>query len=79
MIYIYQAKLRYSLAMINVCQTYPWYSLTEIYVYQTIPRVQFGYDLSTPNHTPDNVNIWYGLAVTPGEQNRCSFQYAISV
>ena len=44
---------------------YPGYSLATIYICQTIPWVHFGYSLHMPNHALGNVNIGYGLAVTP--------------
>ena len=34
---------------------YMYYLLAAIYVRQTIPLVQFGYDLRTPSHTLGNV------------------------
>ena len=45
---------------------YTGYSLAMIYIRQTVPQVQFGYNLRTPNHTLGNVNIGHGPAVTPG-------------
>ena len=53
-----------------ITKLYPVYSLPTIYKCQTIPWVQFGYDLRTSNHTLGNVNIGYGLAVTPVKQAR---------
>ena len=47
-----------------VYKLYSGYCLATINVYQTIPWVQFAYDLYSPNHTPGNVNIGYGLVVT---------------
>ena len=41
------------------------HSLTVIYKHQTTPWVQFGYDLHMLNYGLGNLNIGYGLAVTP--------------
>ena len=42
---------------------YPGYSLATIYVCQTIPWIQFGYNLYI---YAKPYPIWYGLAATPG-------------
>ena len=61
-----QAVPRVGFGIWNSSQPIPWVvSLAVINICQTIPWVQFGYNLHMPKHTLDNVNIGYGLAVMP--------------
>ena len=57
--------------MLIVAKLYPGYS-----VCQTIPQVQSGYNLCTPDHTLDNVNIGYGLAVFSLFSNKLTMEKA---
>ena len=47
-----------------IANPYAGKSLATIYIFQSIPMVQFGYDLHVPNHTLGHVNIGYGLVAT---------------